>query len=242
METIAGHILPPAIPVRRLYFRIRGVGTVAAAALRDRTKTMALLLNDTRTQRIARPAGPRGDDGQGGLRQAALAVVQAALPAESVMQGTDFGPLLDSVKQLATAMRVIDRPEPLLSAVDQVVAARPLTPESVGRRLLDHETATLTKVDRLAQVVERDRVLILAVSACQPHVVVVHEEAEARVPISEGSKIHAMIDRALEVHHLTGGDGGYLLLAEDGRDLGVFSLARDEGIHAGDRLTLQRRD
>ena len=192
---------------------------------------------------IARPAGTLGDDGQTPLRQAATQVVKATFPTRTLMS-SPTGALIEPVQAMAEAMRTLDRPEPLLSAVGRVLEVADGLPGRVrpGGAVDQEEAAIWDAVDELADVYARDRILIETIAAGRPAVVVVFEDAQVRVPISEGSKIHVMIDRALALHGVRGeNNGAFMLLNEEGRELGMMALARDEKVRADDQLTLRRR-
>jgi hypothetical protein len=113
---------------------------------------------------IARPAGPSGDNGQGPIRRAATALINAAFPTQALM-GSATAPLLAPVQQLADAMSTTDTPEPLLAAGARVVAeAEALRGLGQIGHAFDQEVAIWDAVAQFAEVYRRDAVLIRAVA------------------------------------------------------------------------------
>lgn len=94
----------------------------------------------------------------------------------------------------------------------------------------------------LRKIYIRDKLVITAVAATESAVVVIYGDTEATVALSEGSKMHRMIDVAIAALGLPKERRGeFALFTADGRPLAETALARDEKVQAGDRLTLGPR-
>ena len=188
----------------------------------------------------ARPAGPAGDNGQGPLRQAATRVLNALAIPSAAPKVADTTQLTAAVELMGKVMLVVDA-KALLRAVARVLAAGTAIEAAQDGPLTAAESRLRAALRDLHTIYDRDRLLITAVAATQETVIVAYNGAEVTVPISDGSKVHVMIDVAMAAHGLPKELRGQFALHTEKGPLAETSLARDENVTTGDRLTLGRR-
>lgn len=189
----------------------------------------------------ARPAGPAGDNGQGPLRQAATRVLNALAVPGAALKAADTTQLIAAAELMGKVMLVVDA-EALLRAVARVLGAGAAIETAQDGPLTAAESRLRAALRDLHTIYDRDRLLIMAVDATQETVIVTYSDAEVTVPISDGSKVHVMVDVAMAAHGLPKDlRGQFALYTDTGHPLAETSLARDENVTVGDRLTLGPR-
>jgi hypothetical protein len=190
----------------------------------------------------ARPAGPTGDNGQGPLRQAAKRVLNALAVPGAALKAADAATLNTEAQLMGNVMLVVDA-KALLRAVQRVLTAGAAIETTQDGPLTAAESRLRSALRDLRKVYDRDRLLITAVAATQEAVVVAYNGAEVTVPLSEGSKVHVMLDIAVAAHGLPKERRGeFALRTPHGRVLTEAALGiRDEKVAVGDRLTLGPR-
>ena len=189
----------------------------------------------------ARPAGPAGDNAQGPLRQAATRVLNALAVPGAAVKAEDAAALDYAAQQMGKVMRVVDA-EALLHWVRRVLAAGTAIEKTADGPLTAAESRLRAALRDLHTIFDRDGLLIIAVAATQEAVIVSYNGAEVTVSVTEGSKIHQMLDVAMAALELPKEQRGeFALYTQDDRHLAEPALARDYGIAPGDRLKLGPR-
>jgi hypothetical protein len=190
---------------------------------------------------LARPGGPAGDDGRTALHEASIRVLNAlnTVPV-SAFKGADPAELAAAAQELSRALTRADAGT-LLAAADRLLAASGTSESSL---LTAAKSRAYTALRDLRVVVDRDRKLIMAIATTRDSVIVEYGDAEAIVPLTDGSKIFRMRDMAVAVLGLPKEQRGALALFQGERQLEDFALARDyeaPKIKVGDRLVLGPR-